>query len=217
MRIARQRVTRLGERFGGGRLDSATMNTMLLLLASLSVCLAGCSVAAEDAPESGEHPSTGGFYALGAKDIDGQARELSQYAGKVTLVVNTASECGYTPQYAGLQKLHEELAPRGLVVLGFPSNDFGGQEPGSAEQIKSFCTSEYALSFPLYSKVVTKAGAEQSPIYAHLGAATGHLPSWNFCKYLVGRDGAVTGFYPSKVAPDDPELRKAIEAALAAR
>jgi len=156
-----------------------------------------------------------GFYSLDVADIDGRTQSLSRYAGKVALVVNTASECGFTPQYAGLQKLSDELAPRGFVVLGFPSNDFGAQEPGSAEEIKAFCSTNYHVTFPLFEKVVTKAGAGQSPVYAALAGATGKLPSWNFCKYLVGKDGKVLGFYPSKVTPDDAALRKAIEAALA--
>jgi glutathione peroxidase len=155
-----------------------------------------------------------GFYALTATDIDGKPQPLSQYSGKVALVVNTASECGYTPQYEGLESLFAELEPRGFVVLGWPSNDFGGQEPGSAEDIKKFCSDKYHVSFPMFEKVVTKSGSGQSPIYDNLGKATGKLPSWNFCKYLVGKDGTVLAFYPSKVTPSDAELRKDIEAAL---
>ena len=116
-------------------------------------------------------------------------------------------------RHKGLQALYTELAPKGFVILGFPSNDFGGQEPGTAEEIKSFCELNYGVTFPLFSKVVTKTGAEQSPIYAWLGQ-TGNLPKWNFSKYLIGKDGKVIGFYPSGVKPDAPELRAAIEAAL---
>ena len=99
-------------------------------------------------------------------------------------------------------------------MLGFPSNEFGGQEPGSPTQIREFCTSKYHVTFPLFAKIATKPGAEQSPVYKALGDATGKSPNWNFCKYLVGKDGAVLGFYPSKVAPDAPELRTAIDQAL---
>ena len=133
---------------------------------------------------------------------------------KAGVIVNVASECGYTPQYTGLQKLHAELQGKGFAVLGFPSNEFGKQEPGSAEQIRQFCTSKYAVDFPLFAKVATKNGAEQSPVYKALATATGKEPGWNFCKYLVGKDGTVLGFYPSKVAPDAPELRAAIDKAM---
>ena len=141
---------------------------------------------------------------------------LDRWKGKVVLVVNTASQCGYTPQYAGLEALHDELKPRGFEVLGFPSNDFGGQEPGTPEQIRTFCTQNYGVSFPLFSKVVTKNGPDQSPVYSYLGAATGELPTWNFAKYLVGKDGKPICFFNSKVPPDDKELVAAIDKALAA-
>ena len=156
------------------------------------------------------------FYDLKTTTLQGQPGDLSRFAGKVTLVVNVASQCGFTPQYAGLEKLHEELAPRGFAVLGFPSNDFGAQEPGSPEEIATFCKKNYGVSFPLFSKLVTKAGPDQSPIYGFLGKS-GSLPAWNFAKYLVGKDGKVIAFYPSKVAPDAKELRDAIETALAVK
>jgi len=160
----------------------------------------------------GDTPSES-LYSLKAKTLQGQPADLSQFKGKVSLVVNVASQCGFTPQYAGLQKLHEELNPRGLAVLGFPSNDFGSQEPGSSEEIATFCKKNYGVSFPMFSKVVTKAGADQSPIYSFLGKS-GQLPNWNFGKYLVGKDGQVIAFFPSKVAPESKELRDAIETAL---
>jgi glutathione peroxidase len=153
-------------------------------------------------------------YSLSTATLDGKPAKLADYRGKVTLVVNVASECGYTPQYAGLQKLHAEMSGRGFAVLGFPSNEFGGQEPGSPEQIQAFCTTKYSVTFPLFAKCATKPGAEQSPVYAALSGATGKSPNWNFCKYLVGKQGEVIAFYPSKVAPDDAELRAAIEKAL---
>jgi glutathione peroxidase len=145
--------------------------------------------------------------------LSGESVDLKQYAGKVALVVNTASKCGFTPQYKGLQALYSELSPRGFVILGFPSNDFGGQEPGTAEEIKQFCELNYKVTFPMFSKVVTKAGPDQSPIYSWLGQ-TGNLPKWNFSKYLIGKDGKVIAFFPSNVTPESPELRQAIETAL---
>lgn len=155
------------------------------------------------------------IYELQAETLEGEPADLSAYQGKVTLVVNVASRCGYTPQYEGLQALHAELKDRGFAVLGFPSNDFGAQEPGTAEQIREFCSSKFSVDFPMFAKVQTKAGDGQSPVYARLSEAIdGQLPNWNFCKYLVGKDGKVLGFYPSRIAPDDAELRKQIEAAL---
>jgi glutathione peroxidase len=154
------------------------------------------------------------LYNLRTDTLDGKPVDLANYRGKVTLVVNVASECGYTPQYAGLQKLHQELAGKGFAVLGFPSNEFGGQEPGTPAQIQQFCSSKFGVEFPLFAKVETKSGSGQSPVFGLLGKATGKLPNWNFCKYLVGKDGSVLGFYPSKVAPNDAELRAAIDKAL---
>lgn len=142
---------------------------------------------------------------------------LSEYAGKVTLVVNVASACGYTPQYAGLQALHDRLQARGFAVLGFPCNDFGRQEPGSAEEIRGFCDRTYGVTFPLFAKVVTKSGPEQSPLYAELSGQIGKLPAWNFAKYLVSADGKVLGFFEPGVSPDDPTLLGAIETALQRR
>ncbi len=156
----------------------------------------------------------GSFYSLKTTTLDGKPAELSQFAGKVTLVVNVASQCGFTPQYKGLQALHQELSAKGFSVLGFPSNDFGGQEPGSPEEIRSFCQKNYGVSFPMFAKLVTKAGKDQSPIYAFLGAS-GHLPSWNFAKYVIGKDGKIAAFFPSNVTPESKELREAIDKALA--
>jgi glutathione peroxidase len=153
------------------------------------------------------------FYALSTTKLSGESVGLKEYEGKVALVVNTASKCGFTPQYKGLQALYSELSPRGFVILGFPSNDFGGQEPGSSEEIKQFCELNYKVTFPMFSKVVTKAGPDQSPIYSWLGQ-TGNLPKWNFSKYLIGKDGKVVAFFPSNVTPESPELRQAIEGAL---
>jgi glutathione peroxidase len=158
-------------------------------------------------------PMPASFYALSTSRLNGEPVDLKEYAGKVALVVNTASKCGFTPQYKGLQELYTDLSPRGFVILGFPSNDFGGQEPGTAEEIKTFCELNYKVTFPMFSKVVTKAGPDQSPIYTWLGQG-GNLPQWNFSKYVIGKDGRVVAFFPSKVTPDAPELRAAIESAL---
>jgi len=166
------------------------------------------------APVTGGPVSADSFYALKTTTLQGQPADLSQYAGKVALVVNTASQCGFTPQYEGLEKLYEEYKDKGLVVLGFPSNDFGGQEPGTAEEIATFCKKNYGVTFPMFSKVVTKAGPDQSPIYSYLGQS-GSLPSWNFGKYIVARDGRVVGYFESKVKPESAELRGAIDEALA--
>jgi glutathione peroxidase len=143
--------------------------------------------------------------------LDGKPQPLSAYKGKVLLVVNTASECGFTPQYAGLEKLYEEWKGRGLEILGFPSNDFGAQEPGTAAQIHTFCTKNYGVTFPMFEKVTTK-GPDASPVYKLLGAVD--APKWNFHKYVVGKDGRLRKSFPSKVAPEAKELRDALEAAL---
>lgn len=154
------------------------------------------------------------FYDVQTNALDGKPGNLGQFKGKVAVVVNVASKCGYTPQYAGLEKLYRELQPKGVVVLGFPSNDFGGQEPGTAEEIQTFCKTKYDVTFPLFSKGQTKAGPEQSPVYQFLGAS-GNLPGWNFAKYVIDKKGNVVAFFPSKVTPDAPELRAAIDKALA--
>ena len=153
------------------------------------------------------------FYDLETNLLDGAPANLTQYRGKVSLVVNVASKCGFTPQYEGLEALHEEMKDNGVAVLGFPSNDFGGQEPGSPTEIAEFCRLTYGVTFPMFEKVVTKPGAEQSPVYTFLGES-GDLPAWNFSKYVVDKQGQVVAFFPSNVTPEDPALRNAIEAAL---
>jgi glutathione peroxidase len=161
-------------------------------------------------------PRTASFYDLETETLQGQPADLGAYRGKVTLVVNVASECGYTPQYEGLERLHKELAPKGFSVLGFPSNDFGGQEPGTPQQIAEFCRKNYGVTFPLFAKLSTRPGANQSPVYRFLGTS-GHLPAWNFSKYVIGKDGRVVAFFPSAVTPESGELRGAIAKALAAK
>jgi glutathione peroxidase len=156
------------------------------------------------------------LYDLQTHTLLGKPADLAAYRGTVALVVNVASYCGYTPQYKGLEQLHRELSGKGFAVLGFPSNDFGEQEPGSAEDIATFCRLTYDVTFPMFSKVVTVPGPGQSPVYRYLGAS-GHLPAWNFAKYVVGKDGRVRAFFPSDVTPDAPALRQAIADALRAK
>lgn len=138
-----------------------------------------------------------------------------RYHGRVLLVVNTASKCGFTPQYEGLEALQKSYSARGLSVLGFPSNDFKGQEPGDEKDIQEFCTLTYGVKFPMFEKVHV-VGDQATPLYKGLTAATGVAPGWNFHKYLIGRDGTVIAQFPSRVKPDDKELVAAIERALAA-
>ncbi len=153
------------------------------------------------------------LYSLTAPGLDGGELSLSRFAGQVTLVVNVASECGFTPQYRGLQALYAELAPRGFAVLGFPSNEFGSQEPGSSADIRAFCDANYRVTFPMFARTETKPGSAQSAVYALLGES-GKLPGWNFFKYLVGRDGQAVALFPTQVTPESRELRQAIERAL---
>lgn len=151
---------------------------------------------------------------ISAKLLDGTDKDLRDYAGRVLLVVNTASLCGSTPQYAGLQKLYETYKDRGFDVLAFPSNDFGGQEPGTPEQIAKFCSVKYHVTFPLFEKIATR-GPDQSPVFRYLAADYGE-PKWNFFKYLVGKNGRVKKVFSNSVEPDAAELTKAVEAQLAA-
>jgi glutathione peroxidase len=173
-------------------------------------------------PAAGQQPAPSAgaavksFYDLKTKTLDGKPADLGMYRGKVSLVVNVASKCGFTPQYDGLEKLQKEMQGKDFNVLGFPSNDFGNQEPGTAEEIVTFCKLTYGVTFPMFEKLVTKAGPTQSPIYGYLGTS-GNLPAWNFSKYVIGRDGKIVAFFPSKVTPDAPELRAAIDKAIAAK
>jgi glutathione peroxidase len=141
---------------------------------------------------------------------DEKPQTLCQYAGKVVLIVNTASYCGYTPQYKGLQALNEKYKPRGLVILGFPSNDFGQQEPGSEKEIADFCDRTYAVKFPMFGKTGVK-DAGGSRVFDALAKATGERPKWNFHKYLVARDGSSVASFPSKVDPESPEFVAKVE------
>ncbi len=152
------------------------------------------------------------------KDIAGKATTLKPYAGKVLLIVNTASQCGSTPQYAGLEALHKKFGTRGFAVLGFPSNDFGEQEPADNAAIRKFCTSTYNVTFPLFAKSQVKPGPEQNPVFTALTGPASPLPGdvgWNFAKFLVGRDGKLLKRFDTSVEPDDTDLLKALESALA--
>ena len=182
------------------------------MLLAIAVVVSASPSAAQQGGAAGGAVSS--FYDLKTMSLDGKPGNLAQYKGKVSLVVNVASKCGYTPQYEGLEKLQREMKDKGFNVLGFPSNDFGGQEPGTAQEIATFCTLTYDVTFPMFDKVVTKKGAGQSPVYSYLGA-TGNLPAWNFSKYVVDKNGKVVAFFPSAVTPEDPALRAAISKALA--
>ena len=150
------------------------------------------------------------------KTIDGKEASLSDYKGKTVLIVNTASECGYTPQYAGLEALYEKYKGRGFTVLGFPSNDFGAQEPGTNSEIKKFCELRYKTTFPLFSKIPVK-GPDADPLYKYLTGLPGKQGgpvTWNFNKFLVGPDGKVIEHFDSRVEPMSPELTAKLEQAL---
>jgi glutathione peroxidase len=160
------------------------------------------------------------IYDFSAKTIDGKDRSLADYRGRVALIVNVASECGLTPQYKGLEELHETYGAKGLSVLGFPANEFGAQEPGTEAQIQDFCTTKYGVKFDMFSKVKVK-GPGIDPLFQHLtGSETnpkfaGNI-KWNFNKFLVGRNGEVLARFEPQVEPTSPEVKQAIEQALAA-
>ena len=171
--------------------------------------MSACARPAERPPQVPLTMTPSTFYDIKVNDIKGQPFDLHQLKGKKVLIVNTASECGYTPQYADLQKLHEQYGDK-LIVLGFPCNDFGGQEPGSAGQIQSFCTKNYGVTFQLFEKVAVK-GSGISPLYQWLtdknkNGWNDQAPSWNFCKYLLDENGNLLSFFPSSVNPLDEKI-----------
>jgi glutathione peroxidase len=183
------------------------------ILSAAAILVSAPLLAGQAGPTGG---SVSSFYDLKTTTLDGKPADLSHYRGTVSLVVNVASFCGYTPQYKGLEALHRELKGKGFNVLGFPSNDFGDQEPGTAAEIATFCRLTYDVTFPMFEKVVTRPGARQSPVYTFLGRS-GNLPAWNFAKYIVDKQGKVVAFFPSDVTPEDPQLRGAIQRLLAVR
>lgn len=155
-----------------------------------------------------------GLYSFTLNSIDGKPAPLADYKGKVVLLVNVASQCGYTPQYSALEAIYEKYKDRGFVILGFPANNFGAQEPGTNEEIKTFCSRKYNVTFPMYSKISVK-GADQAPLYSYLTKDTGAGISgeikWNFTKFLVDRDGNVVQRFEPAVTPDSGEVTGAIE------
>lgn len=167
---------------------------------------------------NGEEAEMNTIYSFTMKDINGKDTRLSEYEGKVVLVVNVASRCGFTPQYDGLEKLYQKFKDKGFVVLGFPANDFLWQEPGTDEEIKLFCSTKYNVTFPLFSKISVK-GKNKHPLYQWLTSKetnpefSGDV-SWNFNKFLIGRKGAVVARFGSRVTPESEDLQTAIEAAL---
>lgn len=186
---------------------------MVMMFATLSVNM-GCSSAEANLPPLTEKS----IYDFSMKSIDGKDVKMEEYKGKVLLLVNVASQCGYTPQYEGLQKVYTKYQDKGFVVLGFPANNFGGQEPGSNEEIKTFCSTKYNVTFPIFSKISVK-GSDKHPFYRFLTEKATNPDSaaevaWNFNKFLVDKNGKVVAKYDSGVAPESAELTGAIEKAL---
>ena len=190
----------------------------LITVIAMAVALAGALAAtslADDPKPAAKAPALN----FTVNDIDNKPVDLSAYAGKVVLIVNVASNCGNTPQYAGLEAMYEKYKDKGFVILGFPANNFGGQEPGSNEQIKTFCTSKYSVTFPMFSKISVK-GDDTAPLYKYFTAqdtkpaAKGDI-TWNFEKFLIGKDGNVIARFTPKTKPDDSKVVEAVEAALA--
>jgi glutathione peroxidase len=180
---------------------------ILLVLCGLLLLQVVCAQAADS------------IFDIPLKDIDGKPTSLKAYEGKVLLIVNVASKCGYTPQYAGLEALYDKYKDKGLLVLGFPCNQFGGQEPGTNEQIKEFCSSKYQVTFPLFDKIEVN-GSNRNQLYTMLAGEGSPFPGnikWNFNKFLIGRDGKILKRFESKVKPDSAEMIQAVEAALAGK
>ena len=191
-------------------------NVMTVAVAAVALGL-GLGVARAEEDKGGKKMT--GVLGYKMKSLDGKDVDLAQYKGKVVLIVNVASQCGYTPQYKGLQALHDRFADKGLVVLGVPANDFGAQEPGTDAEIGEFCKSNYGVKFPMLSKVAV-TGADKAPLYKHLTAKetnpklSGEV-KWNFTKFLIGRHGEIVGRFEPGVKPESDDLVKAIEAELA--
>lgn len=182
----------------------------------VALLIAACSLSASAAEKGSAVPAALNFT---MKRLNGKEVDLSQYQGKVVLIVNTASECGLTPQYEELQALHKQYADQGLAVLGFPANEFGKQEPGTNEEIAQFCQANYGVGFDMFAKVVVK-GEGQCPLYQHLTSKETNPKfagpiTWNFEKFLLGRNGEVVARFAPRVKPDAPEVIQAIEAELA--
>ena len=186
-------------------------------VASLALTVAGTactqSMPVDDALRQKWSDKT--VFDLKTQTLEGKPLEMSEWKGKTLLVVNVASRCGFTRQYEGLEKLHRDWKDKGLVVVGVPCNDFGGQEPGSAEEIREFCTAKFGVTFPMLVKQSSKPGKDQGVVFEYLGFRTEKLPGWNFCKYLVHPDGTTVEFFDSRTGPESGDLKKAIEKAIA--
>jgi glutathione peroxidase len=181
----------------------------VLILAALALC-------AVPAPNSAGESPCPPLLDHKLANLQDEPVQLCQYHGKVLLIVNTASECGYTPQYEGLERLYRRYRDKGFLILGFPANDFGGQEPGSNQEIAQFCRLNYGVSFPMFAKT-SVVGAKANPLYRALAAQTGKAPRWNFHKYLIDRAGRPAAVFESAVAPADARVSAQIEKLLAAR
>ncbi len=196
-------------------------SVVLMLSAAATLTLAGVCLAEGDKPQDKQEEAkkVPAVLSFKMKSLEGREVDLARYQGKVVLMVNTASKCGFTPQYKALEALHKKYAQKGLAVLGFPANDFGAQEPGTDAQIKEFCQKNYGVDFDMFSKVVVK-GEGKCPLYKFLTEEktdpkfAGEV-KWNFEKFLIGRDGRIVARFASKVAPDSEELTRAVEAELA--
>ncbi len=189
---------------------SQTHAVLVILSVALGLVFTASPAGAEESAGATTKPATPLEFTV--KDIDGNDKNLADYKGKAVLIVNVASKCGYTKQYAGLEELYKKYKDQGLVVVGFPANNFKGQEPGSNDEIKSFCTEKFGVTFPMMSKISVK-GQDIHPLYKQLTDAKGEV-AWNFNKFLIGKDGKIIERYDSKVKPDDAKLTKAIEAVL---
>jgi glutathione peroxidase len=187
------------------------MKTLAALV--MGIFLFGTSVSVASKPGAKQDAKMADLYKIQVKSNAGEAVPMSTYQGKVLLVVNTASKCGYTPQYAGLQTIYQRYQGKGFEVLAFPSNDFGQQEPGDSKQIKEFCELKYKTKFPLFEKAPV-TGSKKQPIFEFL-VKGGDEVAWNFEKFLISKSGLVVGRYKSGVAPESPEIVQAIEAELA--
>ena len=194
--------------------------------AAVSVIVSGMTIAAYACgfifnPSPADPPKEKSVYEFTMKDIDGKDIKLNQYKGDVVMIVNTASKCGYTPQYEGLEKIYEKYKDKGFVILGFPANNFGGQEPGAEKEIKEFCTLKYHVSFPMFSKISVK-GEDQHPLYSFLTNKesdpefAGDI-TWNFNKFLVDKTGNIVARFSSKDTPESDTVTAAIEKYLAAK
>lgn len=194
---------------------SASMRWRARVALAVFICVGALSGGRVAEAQGGGVPQMTTVLTQRVQTIDGVEKSLGDYKGSVLLIVNVASYCGYTPQYAGLERLYQRYKGRGFLVLGFPSNDFGQQEPGSESEIKRFCSERFGVTFPLFAK--TKVlGREKSPLYALLTAQSGGAEvGWNFEKFLVSRSGEIVGRFASGVTPEASELTTAIEAALA--